>query len=187
MNTVAAVARGHVLLALCAACYLVWWCIFFRPNVQVEGPLRWVGYALFALMVVLGAWGPVSAATSLGELPGAQGLRFWPFWVAAVLGYVVALLVTRGVFGRQVTTELVLIVAWCAFECAVVAALSRGTIAGGTAVVLYVLVALLTVASLVCYVLYYRVPEWPSFFIGMVPLVAVGIVAAVFATVVSKG
>lgn len=183
MDAVSAVARGHVLLALCAACYLVWWCIFFRPGAQVAGPLRWFGYMVFALTVAFGAWGILSAASALGRLPGAEGMALWPYWAGAIAGYAVALLATRGVFGRQVTTELVLIVAWCAFECAVIAALAQQVILVRTATLLYVLVTVLVMASLVCYVLYYRVPAWPAFFIGTVPLVAVGVFAISLAAI----
>jgi len=38
------------------------------------------------------------------------------------------------------------------------------------------------VASLVCYVLYYRLGPWPAFFDGTVPLVSVGIAAVVIAS-----
>ena len=61
-------------------------------------------------------------------------------------------------------------------------ALSAGVISQQRAVALYVMVGVLVVASLVCYVLYYRLDPWPAFFDGTVPLVSVGIAAVVIAS-----
>ena len=61
-------------------------------------------------------------------------------------------------------------------------ALSAGVISQQRAVALYVTVGVLVVASLVCYVLYYRLGPWPAFFDGTVPLVSVGIAAVVIAS-----
>lgn len=169
----ATVARGHVLLAVCCALYLAWWALFFRPNTHIEGPLYWFGVALILGAAVCGVIGCFSAGGALSQLP---------YLVAGAVAYVVLAAVTSKLLDRQITTELLLIVAWCAFECAVVGALSAGVISQQRAVALYVTVGVLVVASLVCYVLYYRLGPWPAFFDGTVPLVSVGIAAVVIAS-----
>lgn len=180
-DAVATVGRGHVLLAVCCALYLAWWALFFRPGARIEGPLYWFGVALILGAAVCGIAGCFSAGGALSQLPGAQAFSPVPYLVAGVVSYLVLAFVTRGFFDRPITTELVLIVAWGAFECAVVGALSASTISQQRAVVLYVLVGVLAVASLVCYVLYYRLGPWPAFYDGMAPLVSAGMAAAIVA------
>jgi len=178
----ATVGRGHVLLAVCCALYLAWWVLFFRPGSHIEGPLYWFGVALILGAATCGIIGCFSAGGALSQLPGAQAFSPVPYLVAGVVAYLVLAFVTNGFLDRPITTELVLIVAWCAFECAVVGALSAATVSQQRAVMLYVLVGALVVASLVCYVLYYRLDSWPAFYDGMVPLVSVGIAAVIVAT-----
>jgi len=128
-----------------------------------------------------GIVGCFSAAAALSQLPGAEAFSPIPYFVAGVVAYLVLAFVTNRFFGRPITTELMLVVAWCAFECAVVGALSFVDISQQRAVVLYVLVGVLAVASLVCYVLYYRLDPWPAFYDGMAPLVSVGVAAVIIA------
>lgn len=177
----ATVGRGHVLLAVCCALYLAWWALFFRPGSRIEGPLYWFGVALILGAATCGIAGCFLAGGALSQLPGAQTFSPLPYLVAGVVTYLVLAFVTNGLFDRPITTELVLIVAWCAFECAVVGTLSAAAISQQRAVVLYVLVGVLAVASLICYVLYYRLGPWPAFYDGMVPLISVGIAAVIVA------
>lgn len=173
----ARVWQGHALLAACAVLYLAWWVVFFRPGaVRPAGALYALGVACILGAVACGLAGVFHAAAALGELPGVGSVPGWAFAIGGVVGYVALLALTAGVFQRQVTTELLLIDAWGAFELYVVASLAAsGALAGGAVPVMYLLVALLVVASLVCYVLYYRLGPVASFVDGMVPLVAVGI------------
>lgn len=180
-SALARVWQGHALLVACAVLYLAWWVVFFRPGaVRPAGALYALGVACILGAVACGLAGVFLAAAALGELSGAGSVPGWAFALGGVVGYVALLALTAGVFQRQVTTELLLIDAWGAFELYVVASLAAsGALAGGAVPVMYLLVALLVVASLVCYVLYYRLGPVASFVDGMVPLIAVGIESAV--------
>ncbi|QOY61317.1 hypothetical protein [Thermophilibacter immobilis] len=176
--------RGHVLLLACAMLYLAWWVTFFRPGAQVRG----VGYALgVACIVGAAACGLIGAplvAGSLGRIPGAEDVPLAGFLVGGALAYLALLAVTTLALERQATTELVLIVAWVALEACVVTCLAAaGVVGGGARAALYVLIALLACASLVCYVLYYRLDPLPAFIDGTVPLVAAAIESAVMLAV----
>lgn len=180
-SALARVWQGHALLAACAVLYLAWWVVFFRPGAtRPAGTLYAFGVACILGAVACGLAGVFRAAGALGALPGAGSVPGWAFAIGGVVGYVALLALTAGVFQRQVTTELLLIDAWGAFELCVVASLAAsGSLAGGAASAMYALVALLVVASLVCYVLYYRLGPVASFVDGMVPLVAVGVESVV--------
>lgn len=180
-SALARVWQGHALLAACAVLYLTWWVVFFRPGAtRPAGALYAFGVACILGAVACGLAGVFRAAGALGELPGAGSVPGWAFAIGGVVGYVALLALTAGVFQRPVTTELVLIDAWGAFELCVVTSLATsGSLAGWAAPALYALVALLVVASLVCYVLYYRLGPVASFVDGMVPLVAVGVESVV--------
>lgn len=179
-EALAQVWRGHALLLACAALYLTWWAVFFRPGAgQVTGALYGFGALCLVGAAVCGSAGAFWAAGALGRLPGAAAVPGWAFGFGAVAAYLVLLAVTRGIFGRQVTTELVLICAWGAFELCVCAALCAAGAIGPTAATgLAVAVVLLVAGSLVCYVLYYRLGPVASFWDGAVPLAAVGAEAA---------
>lgn len=95
--------------------------------------------------------------------------------------------VTVRFFGRPVTTELLLFVLWAALELAVLnALLGAGALSGGAFWLLAGVVALVTAANLVCYVLYFRLPPMPSFVDGAVPLAVIGVLAAVMAAVIAR-
>ena len=57
---------------------------------------------------------------------------------------------------------------------------------GGAFWLLAGVVALVTAANLVCYVLYFRLPPVPSFIDGAAPLAIVGVLAAVLAAVIAR-
>lgn len=186
-EALARVVRGHGLLLACAVLYLVWWAVFFRPDAgRVTGALYGFGAACLVGAAVCGLVGVFVAASALGSLPGASRVSGWAFALGGVVGYLVLLALTAGVFRRQVTTELLLIDAWGAFELCVVATLSAsGAVGGDQTEALFVLVGVLVAASLVCYVLYYRLGPVVSFVDGAVPLVAVGVESAVLMAVVA--
>jgi len=60
---------GHVLLLVCAVLYLIWWCIFFRPNAQVKGgALRVFGIACILVAAVAGIAGVVLECFGISKL-----------------------------------------------------------------------------------------------------------------------
>lgn len=186
-EALARVVRGHGLLLACAVLYLVWWVVFFRPGAgRVTGALYGFGATCLVGAAVCGLAGVFMAAGALGSLPGTARVPGWAFGLGGVVGYLVLLALTAGVFKRQVTTELLLIDAWGAFELCVVATLAAsGAVGGGREAALYALVGALVAVSLVCYVLYYRLGPVASFVDGAVPLVAVGVESALLMAMVA--
>ena len=109
------------------------------------------------------------------------------FAVGGVAAYAALAFVTVRFFGRPVTTELLLFVLWAALELAVLNALmGAGMLFGGAFWLLAGVVALVTAANLVCYVLYFRLPPVPSFVDGAAPLAVVGVLSAVLAVVIAR-
>lgn len=179
-EAIQSIVRGHVLLAACAALYLTWWIVFFRPNVEVTGLLYGFGGACLLLAAVAGFMGAGMVGVALPGFAGGAHAPLPAFVACAVIAYAVLAAVTRAAFDRPVTTELALIVAWCSLELACATALAAGGILSiGTASCLCVLIVLLTTGSLVAYVLYYNLGPLASFIDGAVPLAAVGIEAVI--------
>lgn len=170
------IEQGHLWMAACAALYLAWWTMFFRPRAEKpRGVERAIGVALILAAVVCGCAGAVGLARSAAGLPHAvEGA------VVALVGfaaYAALAAVTRAVLKRPVTTELVLIVAWAALEWFVL----DGAAGAGLAVgVPALLVTLALLFSMACYVLYYRFRGWAAFADGCGPLVAVGAISLAF-------
>lgn len=76
---------------------------------------------------------------------------------------------------------------WAALELAVLNALAgSGALAVAAALGLAAAVVAVFVGCLVCYVLYFRLQPLPSFVAGALPLLAVGVLAAVTAVVIAR-
>lgn len=183
-TSVAELRQGHLLLMGCCILYLAWWTIFFRPSdARPDGAIRAIGVACIVAAAACGFAGVWRIGLGTGTLRGA--IDGWIINGCGIACYVLLLWVTSHFFDRPVTTELILIVGWATLEANVMNNLvGSGVVSGVAVVVLAALIAVLFVASMVCYVLYYKLGAWPSFVDGMVPLISVGIMSAVMALVV---
>lgn len=167
------VRLGHWLLALCAVLYLAWWCVFFRPrDEKPQGVERGAGIALILGAVVAGLAAVFQIVTGLGQLPDAFSGPV--LWLVAAGTYALLAFVTSRFLERPVTTELLLIVAWCALEVDV-----AGAVWPNWPLLVAVIVA--TAFSMVCYLLYYRLEGRAAFLDGCGPLVAVGLLSVIVA------
>ncbi|WP_139650643.1 hypothetical protein [Raoultibacter phocaeensis] len=179
---------SHVCLALCAALYLAWWWIFFKPRGDKPiGSRRTFGIACIVGAAFGGVAGVALAVPAIGGLSAySEGIPAWALAVGAPVLYVVLAFVTKRVFSRPITTELVLFVLWCALELAVITVLGgSGALTSPTATMLGVLVIGVFAICLVSYVLYYRLDPMPAFIDGAVPLAAVGAVSIVMACTIA--
>ena len=169
-NQVKSLLAGNWLMALCGCFYLAWWIVAFRPPKPRSIPAGWVLLALAFLTGIAGFYlmgrtlsAPVSEVRS--------GIR--SLWIAAAGAVVYALLlaVTILIFHRQVTSELLIITAWTVLELCTLSFLYRcGSLSDGAGLLLAGLVMAATVGSLVCYLLYYRLPYTAGFVDGCIPL-----------------
>lgn len=173
---------GNLLLIVCCAFYLIWWVLAFRPVGGVRGmKTGWLllpATAAGLAAVILAIRGILSASVGKALLPGG-----WLLW-GGIAAYVLLLAVTRLLFQRQVTTELLLIVGWAVLALAEINTLyGIGRFSHAEAVVFIAVIAVAALISLVCYVLYYRLGDLAGYIDGMIPLalaalVMVGISAA---------
>ncbi|WP_232050956.1 hypothetical protein [Arabiibacter massiliensis] len=187
-----ALVWGHAALAVCAALYLAWWWVFFNPSMpKATGALYAVGVGFIVGAVAFGIAAIALMAMGLGALAGAPQVGGaapgWAFAVGGVVAYLALAYLTARFFQRPVTTELLLFVLWAALELAVAnALLGAGLVSGGAFWLIVGVIALITAANLVCYVLYFNLPPMPSFIDGAAPLAAVGAFAAVLAVVLAR-
>lgn len=178
---------GHVLLLVCAVLYLIWWCIFFRPNVQVRsGALRVFGIACILVAAVAGIAGVVLNCLGISGLPalptavGRVHVGIWPFVVGGIAVYIVLAALTSQVLQRPITTELLLIVMWVTLElCALTMLYSSGALGATAFIVLAIIMLVLFIADMACYLAYYHLPPMHAFIDGTVPLIAVAVFSAV--------
>ena len=86
--------------------------------------------------------------------------------------YVMLLLITRTVFHRVVTTELILIVLWAVLEIAVINKLNAGGFLSDKRFIFMAIVIIAVfILDIVLYVAYYRMEEMKAFYAAMVPLI----------------
>ncbi|MDY3916768.1 MAG: hypothetical protein SOZ01_08565 [Selenomonadaceae bacterium] len=164
---------GQAFLVVCCTVYLIWWCIAFRPGVASGG---WLSGILLLTILVLAARGVTFDIRAVRALSGAVGVITYGL-LAMVVAYLALLFITVKLFHRVPTTELLLIVFWGVLETAVFISLRLAgflTIEG--LYIALIVIGVTTMVSLVCYVVYYRLDEWPAFYCGMLPLGLDGIV-----------
>ncbi len=165
------VIAGQVSLIACFVLYIVWWYRGYRPGVDVSR-VGGVNGVLFLAMVVLAC---VGIWLSLTPVPAISRpvLDSSTIAMIAVAVYVVLLLVTRLLFSRIVTTELILIVAWTALEAVVIVNLNAaGALLDGRFLAMCIALAAAFAVSVILYVAYYRMEEMRAFYAAMVPLFA---------------
>ncbi len=171
-GAVSEILRGNVWLAVCCGIYLAWWCIAFNPLRDFPMPLKVLG---FVATLACGILAVVLLAGGMGALPAERiALPGWAVWLIGAGAYGLLLFVTSHFFGRQVTTELLLIVAWATFELSCVNALAGVGAMGVAGVVVAIVATVATIGiSMACYLAYYDLAPVPAFVSGMVPLVLI--------------
>lgn len=166
---------GQLLLILCCALYLAFWSVGYNPHVSFRMAPK---AALFACTALCGAAGVVLAVSGINATE-QKPVPQLAIVLAGVGAYVLLLLLSLWIWKRQVTTELALILAWAVLELSTLNALagahawSRPWLVGFA-----VIVAIAVAGSMVCYLLYYRLPENTAFVVGMVPLILLALVMA---------
>ena len=176
------ILAGQILLILCCVFYLIWWYRGYRPGTPANrleganGVLFWITAAL-GIAGLTGSLGRIEKKT---EPP----LAAHTVLIIGVVAYIVLLLITRTVFRRPVTTELILIVGWTVLEISVINRLSAaGNLSGRGFAVLCALIALAFTVSIVLYVAYYRMEEMKAFYAAMIPLVTEAAAMAAVASI----
>ena len=162
---------GNVALAVCAAFYLAWWILAFKPTGALKGFAT--GWLLLPA-VLAGVAALVLICGGVIQAP-RDGMIVRPLFVAAAGAalFVALVAVTGGVMARPVTTELVLIVGWATLSvCQLVALTAMGVWGKAAAVAQAAYIAAATLVSLGCYMAYYKLDGLKGWIDGMVPLVA---------------
>lgn len=165
---------GNILFVVCCAFYLSWWVLRFRPGNPIVG-LRSGWLLLPAAVAGLAAvvfilWGVTIAQPVRRLFPNVIILVGW------IVGFILLIGITYWLFDRPVTSELFLFTGWAALALAEVNTLYGSTLFSRTlAAILIAVVAVITLANLVCYILYYRLGSAASFIDGMIPLLLTGI------------
>jgi hypothetical protein len=166
---------GNALMVITIGFYIAWWVVLFRPDRSGQSPY---GPPLIVIALVAGAasivfliFGISSQAWNGKDFPGAY------FLLGALGAYVILLGITKSLFRRPVTSELLLIVLWSTLEWSVITVLKMGDrLSSIQALTLMVLLGLAACIGLVCYVLFYRLDGTPRFWDGLIPLIVDGLV-----------
>ena len=177
------VFTGNLLLLCCVLFYLAWWVVTFRPH--SSGGSGGALYIAIAFITGIAAIALLSSGiSSLSQDSKGLPIRFVLVGVAVL--FVAALFVTTIGFHRIVTSELMIIFIWAALQLsAVVVLYGTGRFGPGRAATLFALIGIATAASLVCYVLYYRLGAVAGYQVGMAPLSMAAVVMAVFLAILA--
>ena len=98
------------------------------------------------------------------------------------------LLITRTLFHRVVTTELILIVLWAVLEIAVINKLNAGGILSDKLFLFMTIVIIAVfILDIVLYVAYYRMEEMRAFYAAMVPLIVAAVTSGMLVILVMNG
>lgn len=179
---IAQASLGHFALMGCAVFYLLWWCVFFRPDAGEKNTraLRGAGIACIVLVVALGIAAVALIVAALVGLPAS--IPTFILVAGGIALYVVLLGITDVIMNRPVTTELLLFTAWFVLELNFLNGIaSTGLVTGASLIIMGLAVLVGFIACLVCYVAYYGLRGRQSFVDGLIPLALVAFLALSFA------
>ena len=169
---------GQIMLVICCVFYSVWWSISYRPGVSVNraGGLNGL---LLLITAVCGVSGLAASIYGINAEPEAGTLaeqtakmNGLAIAIAGIAAYIVLLIITKLIFHRVVTTELLLIVGWTVLELYVINALKASSkLSDPRFYVMLAVIAAAFIISMILYVLYYRMEEMKAFYAAMVPLI----------------
>lgn len=177
---------GNILLICCCACYLIWWLVTFFPSSHMDKiSTGWIlvpalAFGLASILVIFRS----IVKTKLSNVLIPKDLIVW----GGIIAYVVFILITRFLFSRPLTIELLLIIGWGMLM------LSEINILYGTAIItrrqslwFCLIIAAAEAVSLVCYTLYYRLTGVAAYVDGVIPLLLAAVVAAVVCGAMLEG
>jgi hypothetical protein len=175
---------GNLLMFVTSAFYIAWWTVSFWPNRKVE--TAWPSI-LIGTAVLAGVAAIAIMSIGIGSLSLAgKGFPVLFILLGAVASYIILLVISKTVFRRPVTSELLLIIVWAAVELSAIAVLQgTGRFGMGWTFALLALVALAVGVGVVCYILYYNLDERARFWTGLIPLITDAGVVTVFLLVLA--
>lgn len=158
---------GQIFLIICCIFYLAWWVRGYRPGTSVN---RAGGFnaVLLCAAALFGIAGFILSLTLVLRVRN-PGATLAAFFITLILLYGVLLLITRCLFQRVVTTELLLIPLWTVLEVLVIHILRSEGVSDCAG--LYAVIAAAFVISMVLYVAYYRMDAFKAYYAAMVPLI----------------
>ena len=161
---------GQFFLIVCCVFYLVWWYRGYRPGVNAQRTSGINGI----LLLITAAFGLLGAFLSAGPASILSKPRMDPAMIiiAGIFAYIVLLLITKVIFHRVVTAELLLITAWTVLELSVINTLNAaGGLPDKRFYIMFAVIIAAFIISMILYVAYYRMEEMKAFYAAMVPLV----------------
>lgn len=168
---VCTICVGQGVMVLCCLAYLAWWGIAFRP--EAEGSVVGGRAGLLLLLTfVLALAGVLLNIYGIKELETVRNtVSIQTIMLTGAVVYILLLAATAGIFHRQPTTELLLIVMWAVMEVAAVQAMYAAGAFTAYPFMLAAVIALATLIGLVAYMLYYELDSVTAYYCGMVPLI----------------
>ena len=165
------IVNGQALLILCCGFYLIWWYRGFRPGMNVNR-VGGINALLLLITAVLGIAGLICCLFSTVEKSFPEKVNPVYIAVGGIVLYILFLLVTRYLFNRVVTTELMLIIGWTALEMEMINRLNAGGfLTDSRFIFMCIVIATAFIISMVLYVAYYSMEEMKAFYAAMVPLI----------------
>ena len=174
---------GQVFLIICCIFYLIWWYRGYRLGVIVKR----AGGVNGILLMITTAFGIAGVTFSLQGLSMTGTPKINPpvIAVGGIVFYIAALLITKVLFHRIVTSELFLIVGWTMLEVTVINRLNAaGLLSDGNFALMGVIIAAACIISLILYVAYYQMEEMKAFYAAMIPLITEAAAMAILVGIV---
>ena len=165
---------------------MLWWYRGYRPGVTVSR----VGGLNGVLLLLTAAFGLVGVIMSTGAVPELYPAKINPLYLipAGATMYIILLLITRLVFHRVVTTELILIVLWMVLELSVINKLNAGGyLSDKVFLFMTIVIAAVFILNIILYVAYYRMEEMKAFYAAMIPLIAAAMTMGILTVLMLNG
>lgn len=164
---------GSTAFFLCAIFYCIFWGVSYNENTNAPVLVKIIFFTLTAI------FGIASIAQYASGIKNAvyvnKSISNLIILIVAVATYIILAFVTKIAFKRVITTELILIV-FCTMGafCVINSLYSAAIFYKVSTIIFIILTVLIFMASLVCYIIYYKLNAQKAFIIGFIPLTLYG-------------
>lgn len=171
------ILSGHFLLILSGIAYSMAWILNYSGGAYSESAAA--GILIFGslLLGIIGIIILINCITILSENIKNKKLKIRHIFLAGVIFFILALIVTTIGFKRIFTTELILITLWTFLEISVIYAIHYSQCLSKPQTIFAVfLIAVSVLTGIFCYTIHYTLSGFIQFLNGLIPYMTVSIV-----------
>jgi hypothetical protein len=160
---------GHILIIVSSISYSIAWYILYKPLQNIPEAVADTMMTAALFLGITGA-GLIIYGISRNPVPKDKKIKFRYILIACLILYIISYLITKLIFGRIFTSEILLLFIWLSMEACCIMALYYGNVLSLIRMLICNLLVLISIGiGMICYTIHYTLPEQGRFINGLIP------------------